>query len=154
MTLLHLALRLLVAVIFLQTITPAHAAEAKTILRNAAAKHKVPYVVALKIATKETRVKCGVWGDGGKSGGLLQIYWPTANSKYAIESFDGFKKMSCEELTDMGMRHLSTCWRMAKGNLWKTAACHNAGWGVLNGKPVPSMAKTYANIVAKMVDLN
>jgi hypothetical protein len=139
-----------IVMLLLQNVSTGNASDPKGLLLNLADKHKVPREVALKIGTKETGISCNKWGDGGKSGGILQIYWPTAQSKYAVDNFKRFKAMSCEELTDMGMQHLKTCWTMAKGNLWKASACHNAGWGIFSGKRIPSMAKRYADIVVRM----
>lgn len=148
MTLKHLGVA--VAAMLLLQNTVAHGSDPKGLLLKLADKHEVPREVALKIGRKETGVSCDKWGDGGKSGGILQIYWPTAQSKYAVETFEKFKGLSCEELTDLGMQHLKTCWRLAKGNLWKASACHNAGWGIFSGKRIPSMAKRYADIVVRM----
>lgn len=96
---------------------------------SSARRHGVPVSFALRVAKQESGVQCGRWGDRGKSGGPLQIYWPTARTMFGVRSFKRFRSMSCAALTDMGMRHLALAYRSARGNLWLSAKRHNAGIG-------------------------
>jgi hypothetical protein len=117
---------------------------AAVIVTAAAYRYGVPPSFALRIARQESGVQCGRWGDHGRSGGPLQIYWPSARMMFGVRSFKTFRQMSCASLTDLGMRHLKAAYRSARGNLWLAALKHNGGVGA---GPRNHMARNYANAV-------
>jgi hypothetical protein len=47
------------------------------------------------------------------------------------------------------MKHLAMCWRGAKGNQFRAAACHNGGFGVLKWKRIPKSIQAYARKVTR-----
>ena len=101
--------------------TRQRSSDASAIVTAAANRHGVPTSFALRVARQETGVRCGLWGDHGRSGGPLQIYWPTAHGMFGIRSFKTFRNLSCSALADLGMRHLAAAYRSA----------HAAGQAVL-----------------------
>jgi soluble lytic murein transglycosylase-like protein len=119
--------------------------DATVIITAAAYRYKVPTGFALRIARQETGVRCGLWGDHGRSGGPLQIFWPTAHGMFGVRSFKSFRRMSCAALTDLGMRHLAAAYRSAHGNQWLAALRHNGGIGA---GPRNHKAARYANAVS------
>lgn len=131
----------LAAVATMLMTTQAFATDATRLVETSARKHGVPVEFALKVAQKETGIKCGEIGSSGERG-PLQILPSTARQL----GYKNIRKASCAEQTDAGMEHLAKCYRGMGGNRWYTAACHNQGFSAISGR-VKNKAKRYANSV-------
>ncbi len=124
--------------------TSAQAADATGIVKQMARKHGVPQGFALRVARVESGVKCGRVGRAGERG-PLQILPRTA----AGLGYRNIRKASCATQTSAGMKHLAICWRGARGNAYRAAACHNGGIGTLRWKRIPKSVQAYARKVTR-----
>lgn len=122
----------------------AYAADATGIVKQMARKHGVPQSFALRVARVESGVKCGRIGRAGERG-PLQILPRTA----AGLGYKNIRKASCATQTSAGMKHLAICYRGARGNQFRAAACHNGGFGVLKWRRIPKSIQAYARKVAR-----
>lgn len=138
-------MRVIVAVMALAIATSAaQAKDATVIVKQMASKHGVPQSFALRVARVESGVKCGRVGRAGERG-PLQVLPRTA----AGLGYKNIRKASCATQTSAGMKHLAICWRGAKGNQFRAAACHNGGFGVLKWKRIPKSIQAYARKVTR-----
>lgn len=138
-------MKVIVAVMALAIATSAaQAKDATVIVKQMAAKHGVPQSFALRVARVESGVKCGRVGAAGERG-PLQVLPRTA----AGLGYKNIRKASCATQTSAGMKHLAICWRGAKGNQFRAAACHNGGFGVLKWKRIPKSIQAYARKVTR-----
>jgi soluble lytic murein transglycosylase-like protein len=138
-------MRVVIAVMALAIATSAaQAADATVIVKQMASKHGVPQSFALRVARVESGVKCGRVGAAGERG-PLQVLPRTA----AGLGYKNIRKASCATQTSAGMKHLAICWRGAKGNHFRAAACHNGGFGVLKWKRIPKSIQAYARKVTR-----
>lgn len=138
-------MRFVIAVMALAIATSAaQAKDATVIVKQMAAKHGVPQSFALRVARVESGVKCGRVGAAGERG-PLQVLPRTA----AGLGYKNIRKASCATQTSAGMKHLAICWRGAKGNQFRAAACHNGGFGVLRWKRIPKSIQAYARKVTR-----
>jgi soluble lytic murein transglycosylase-like protein len=138
-------MRVIIAVMALAiTTSAAQAADATVIVKQMASKHGVPQSFALRVARVESGVKCGRVGAAGERG-PLQVLPRTA----AGLGYKNIRKASCATQTSAGMKHLAICWRGAKGNQFRAAACHNGGFGVLKWKRIPKSIQAYARKVTR-----
>jgi soluble lytic murein transglycosylase-like protein len=122
----------------------AFAADATGIVKQMASKHGVPQSFALRVAKVESGVKCGRVGAAGERG-PLQVLPRTA----AGLGYKNIRKASCATQTSAGMKHLAICYRGARGNQFRAAACHNGGFGVLRWKRIPKSIQAYARKVTR-----
>ena len=122
----------------------AYAADATGIVKQMARKHGVPQSFAIRVARVESGVKCGRIGRAGERG-QLQILPRTA----AGLGYRNIRKASCATQTSAGMKHLAICYRGARGNQFRAAACHNGGFGVLKWRRIPKSIQAYARKVAR-----
>jgi soluble lytic murein transglycosylase-like protein len=138
-------MKIIVAVMALAIATSAaQAKDATVIVKQMASKHGVPQSFALRVARVESGVKCGRVGRAGERG-PLQVLPRTA----AGLGYKNIRKASCATQTSAGMKHLAICWRGAKGNQFRAAACHNGGFGVLKWKRIPKSIQAYARKVTR-----
>ena len=121
-----------------------YAADATGIVKQMASKHGVPQSFALRVARVESGVKCGRVGAAGERG-PLQVLPRTA----AGLGYKNIRKASCATQTSAGMKHLAICYRGARGNQFRAAACHNGGFGVLRWKRIPKSIQAYARKVVR-----
>lgn len=122
----------------------AYAADATGIVKQMARKHGVPQSFAIRVARVESGIKCGRIGRAGERG-PLQILPRTA----AGLGYKNIRKASCATQTSAGMKHLAICYRGARGNQFRAAACHNGGFGVLKWRRIPKSIQAYARKVAR-----
>jgi soluble lytic murein transglycosylase-like protein len=138
-------MRVVIAMMALAIATSAaQAKDATVIVKQMASKHGVPQSFALRVARVESGVKCGRVGAAGERG-PLQVLPRTA----AGLGYKNIRKASCATQTSAGMKHLAICWRGAKGNQFRAAACHNGGFGVLKWKRIPKSIQAYARKVTR-----
>jgi soluble lytic murein transglycosylase-like protein len=138
-------MRVVIAVMALAIATSAaQAKDATGIVKQMASRHGVPQSFALRVARVESGVKCGRVGAAGERG-PLQVLPRTA----AGLGYKNIRKASCATQTSAGMKHLAICWRGAKGNQFRAAACHNGGFGVLKWKRIPKSIQAYARKVTR-----
>ena len=123
---------------------PVMAADATGIVKQMARKHGVPQSFAIRVARVESGIKCGRIGRAGERG-PLQILPRTA----AGLGYRNIRKASCATQTSAGMKHLAICYRGARGNQFRAAACHNGGFGVLKWRRIPKSIQAYARKVAR-----
>ena len=121
--------------------TPAVADDATEIVTYSAIANKVPVEFALKVAERESGIRCGRVGKAGERG-PMQVLPKTATWL----GFKNIKNTSCAVQTNAGMKHLKMCFDGADGDMWLAAACHNQGISALSGK-VGKHAVRYANAV-------
>lgn len=122
----------------------ATAADATHLVKQMARKHGVPQSFALRVARVESGVKCGRVGRAGERG-PLQILPRSARGF----GYRNIAKAGCAAQTSAGMKHLAMCYRKARGNQYRAAACHNGGPGVLQWKRIPKSVQSYARKVAR-----
>lgn len=120
-----------------------YAADAHGIVRAEARRQGVPESFALRVAKIESGVKCGRVGRAGERG-PLQILPRSA----AGLGFRNIGKAGCATQTKAGMKHLAICWRGARGNAARAAACHNGGFGMLKRK-WPKSVRAYVRKVGR-----
>ena len=138
-------MRFIIAVMALAIATSAaQAADATGIVKQMASRHGVPQSFALRVARVESGVKCGRVGAAGERG-PLQVLPRTA----AGLGYKNIRSASCATQTSAGMKHLAVCYRGAKGNQFRAAACHNGGFGVLKWKRIPKSIQAYARKVTR-----
>lgn len=138
-------MKVIIAVMALAIATSAaQAADATGIVKQMASRHGVPQSFALRVARVESGVKCGRVGAAGERG-PLQVLPRTA----AGLGYKNIRKASCATQTSAGMKHLAICYRGARGNQFRAAACHNGGFGVLKWKRIPKSIQTYARKVTR-----
>ena len=120
----------------------AKADDAEAFVRQAASKAGVPVEFALRVARVESNIRCGLIGRAGERG-PLQIKPSTAKGL----GFSNIRNASCQRQTEAGMAHLALCYNGSKGNLRRTAACHNQGVSVIYGGRISQAANRYASKV-------
>jgi len=120
------------------------ASDATALVRAEAKRHGVPVAFALRVARAESGVKCGRVGAAGERG-PMQVLPRTA----AGLGYKNVRNASCATQTSAGMKHLAICWRGARGNQFRAAACHNGGFGVLKWKRLPKSVQAYARNVVR-----
>lgn len=128
----------------LPTPSPATASDATGLVVQAARKHGVPIGFALRVARVESGIKCGRVGKAGERG-PLQILPRSAKGL----GYRNIARAGCAAQTSAGMKHLAACYRKAGGNLYRAAACHNGGPGVLRWKRIPRSIQAYARKVTR-----
>lgn len=114
--------------VFLAAVSHSHAADATGYVTSAAKAHGVPVHFALKIARAESGVKCGRRNSKSTASGPLQVLKGTARG---LGYKGDIRRASCATQTHYGMKHLAMCWRGAKGNAKRAAACHYQGVSAL-----------------------
>lgn len=137
---------LILACIILGLVTEFAAADpgVERMVSRTAARYGVPPKLAIKVAQVETGNKCGVVGSHGERG-PLQIKPQSA----AGLGYKNIRAASCQRQLDAGMAHLLMCYKMARGNWYKTAACHNGGPGTLKKSRINYGIRQYVRMVMK-----
>lgn len=121
----------------------AEASDATRLVTSAAKRHGVPVSFALKIARQESGIQCGNHNASGATG-PLQIM---PRSARALGYRGHIRRASCATQTEYGMKHLAMCYRGAKGNQRRAAACHYQGISAL--KRVSRAGAAYAARVVR-----
>jgi len=121
----------------------ASAKDATGLVSAAAKRHAVPVSFALKIARQESGLRCGNHNASGATG-PLQIM---PRSARALGYRGNIRRASCATQTEYGMKHLAMCYRGAKGNQRRAAACHYQGVSAL--KRVTRAGAAYAARVVR-----
>lgn len=116
----------------------------KQMVEDTAVRYKVPPKLAVKVAEVETKNKCGLVGRRGERG-PLQINPKSAKSL----GYGNITHASCQVQLDAGMAHLAYCYKLAKGNWFRTAACHNGGPGALKRKKLGYNVRKYVQSVMR-----
>ncbi len=101
------------------------AASVTDLIHQEADKQGVPRGLAIKVAKRESGLRCNAFNRAGYYG-LFQLYPPTARGL-------GFRGVNSELLTcgaglTYGMKHVAICYRLAKGNWDRTDYCHRRGF--------------------------
>jgi soluble lytic murein transglycosylase-like protein len=123
----------------------AHAEPAvETMVRRTAERFGVPKELAVNVARVETGNSCGKVGAHGERG-PLQI----KPSSAAGLGYKNIKNASCQRQLDAGMAHLLMCYKAARRDWYRTAACHNGGPGVLKRGHVRSSVRRYVKMVLR-----
>jgi soluble lytic murein transglycosylase-like protein len=104
----------------------------------------VPPKLAVNVAKVETRNQCGLVGSHGERG-PLQI----RPSSAAGLGYKNIARASCQVQLNAGMAHLALCYKIAKGNWFRTAACHNGGPGAIKGKRIKHSVRNYVRSVMR-----
>lgn len=135
---------ILTVVAFALTNTSVHADSAVTYLYAAAHKYGVAPAFAMRVAKVESGYNCSVVGSHGEVG-PLQILPATARAL----GYSNIRHASCHTKTEAGMKHLAMCYRGARGNWSRAAACHNAGLASLKWRRYPSFTRNYVRMVMR-----
>lgn len=113
-------------------------------IHASAQKYGVAPAFAMRVARVESGFKCSVVGASGEVG-PLQILPATARGL----GYKNIRSASCRTKTDAGMKHLALCYRGAKGNWRRAAACHNAGVASLKWRRYPARTNHYVRMVMR-----
>lgn len=111
---------------FLIFSTPALASSVPDMVKSEAIKQGVPVGLALAIAKHESNFRCSAVGRGGERG-VMQIKPRTARGIGYRGSPAGLN--NCSIGIHYGMVYLRMAYRIAKGNIYRTALLYNAGLG-------------------------
>jgi len=120
------------------------ASDATALVRAEAKRHGVPVAFALRVARAESGVKCGRRNPKSTASGPLQVLKGTARG---LGYRGDIRRASCAVQTRYGMKHLAMCWRGAKGNVRRAAACHYQGVSAL--KRINRAGAAYARKVVR-----
>lgn len=111
---------------FLLFSTPALAGSVQDMVRSEAIRQEVPVGLAMAIAKHESNFRCNAVGRGGERG-VMQIKPRTARGVGYRGSPAGLN--NCSVGIHYGMVYLRMSYRIAKGNIYRTALLYNAGLG-------------------------
>lgn len=117
--------RLLLAGLLLFSV-PAAAESVQDMVRSEAIRQGVPVNLALAIAKLESNFRCSAVGRQGERG-VMQIKPRTARGMGYRGTPSGLN--NCKVGIYYGMKYLRAAYRLAKGNLYRTAILYNAGLG-------------------------
>ena len=106
--------------------TPALASSVPDMVRSEAIRQGVPVALALAVAKHESNFRCSAVGRGGERG-VMQIKPRTARGIGYRGSPAGLN--NCSVGIHYGMVYLRMAYRIAKGNIYRTALLYNAGLG-------------------------
>lgn len=133
----------IVAIMLFPALSPPPAmADVRHMVQQSAARHGVPAGLAVRISKVESGHSCGRVGRHGERG-PLQVLPSTARHM----GYRNIAKASCARQIDAGMAYLRHCYRGARGNQTRTAACYNAGPGALRWKRYPARVQQYVRKV-------
>jgi len=116
----------------------------ETMVKRTADRFGVPKELAVNVARVETGISCGKVGAHGERG-PLQI----RPSSAAGLGYKNIKHASCQRQLDAGMAHLLMCYKAARRNWYRAAACHNGGPGILKKRSMRRSVKIYARMVVR-----
>ncbi len=133
-------MRYILAVGFLIFSTPALAESVPDMVRREAIRQGVPVSLALTIARLESGFRCSAVGRGGERG-VMQIKPRTARGIGYRGTPSGLN--NCRVGIRYGMIYLRMAYRLAKGNVYRTALLYNGGLGTKRKR------SAYAEKVAK-----
>lgn len=122
---------------------PAAQASVEQMVQASAEKHGVPPGLALRISKVESKHSCGKVGSSGERG-PLQVLPSTARHL----GYRNIARASCASQIDAGMAYLGYCYRGARGDHRRAAACYNAGPRALKWKRYPARVQQYVRKVA------
>jgi soluble lytic murein transglycosylase-like protein len=111
---------------FLVISTPALAESVPDMVRSEAIRQGVPVSLAMAVAKAESNFRCSAVGRGGERG-VMQIKPQTARGIGYKGSASGLN--NCRVGIKYGMIYLRMAYRLAKGNIYKTALLYNGGLG-------------------------
>lgn len=111
---------------FLTFSTPALAESVPDMVRSEAIRQGVPVNLAMAVAKAESNFRCGAVGRGGERG-VMQIKPQTARGIGYRGPSSGLN--NCRVGIRYGMIYLRMAYRLAKGNIYRTALLYNAGIG-------------------------
>lgn len=106
--------------------TPALAESVPDMVRSEAIRQGVPVSLAMAVAKAESNFRCSAIGRGGERG-VMQIKPQTARGIGYKGSPSGLN--NCRVGIKYGMIYLRMAYRLAKGNIYKTALLYNGGLG-------------------------
>lgn len=114
------------AVALSAAISTASAGDVRQMVIEEAVRQGVPVQLALTVAEKESRFKCGAIGRHGERG-VMQIKPRTARGLGYRGSPSGLN--NCRTGIRYGMMYLRQAHKRADGNVYRTALYYNAGLG-------------------------
>lgn len=120
------------------------ASDATALVRAEAKRQGVPVAFALRVARAESGVQCGRRNPKSTASGPLQVLKGTARG---LGYKGDIRRASCAVQTRYGMKHLALCWRGAKGNARRAAACHYQGVSAL--RRITPAGASYARKVVR-----
>jgi len=120
------------------------ASDATALVRAEAKRHGVPVAFALRVARVESGVRCGRRNPKSTASGPLQVLKGTARG---LGYKGDIRRASCAVQTNYGMKHLAMCYRGAKGNQRRAAACHYQGVSAL--RRITPAGASYARKVVR-----
>lgn len=120
------------------------ASDATALVRAEAKRQGVPVAFALRVARAESGVQCGRRNPKSTASGPLQVLKGTARG---LGYKGDIRHASCAVQTRYGMKHLAMCWRGAKGNARRAAACHYQGVSAL--RRITPAGASYARKVVR-----
>ena len=106
--------------------TPALAESVPDMVRSEAIRQGVPVSLAMAVAKAESNFRCSAVGRGGERG-VMQIKPQTARGIGYKGSPSGLN--NCRVGIKYGMIYLRMAYRLAKGNIYRTALLYNGGLG-------------------------
>lgn len=106
--------------------TPALAESVPDMVRSEAIRQGVPVSLAMAVAKAESNFRCSAVGRGGERG-VMQIKPQTARGIGYKGSASGLN--NCRVGIRYGMIYLRMAYRLAKGNIYRTALLYNGGLG-------------------------
>ena len=106
--------------------TPAFAESVPDMVRSEAIRQGVPVSLAMAVAKAESNFRCSAVGRGGERG-VMQIKPATARGIGYRGPSSGLN--NCRVGIRYGMMYLKMAYRIAKGNVYRTALLYNAGIG-------------------------
>lgn len=119
-------MRLLILAGFIAVSSPALAESVPDMVRSEAIRQGVPVGLAMAIAKAESNFRCSAVGRGGERG-VMQIKPATARGIGYRGPSSGLN--NCRVGIRYGMMYLKMAYRIAKGNVYRTALLYNAGIG-------------------------
>jgi len=127
--------------------TPAVAESVQSMVRSEAIRQGVPVNLALAIAKLESNFRCSAVGREGERG-VMQIKPRTARGIGYRGTPSGLN--DCRTGIRYGMIYLRMAYKLAKGNLYRTALLYNAGLGTKRkrsayAEKVVQKARTYGS---------
>jgi len=118
--------------------------EVQRVLREAAARHGVPYRLALSVArTESSLLHMRVSGTGAM--GLMQLMPNTAKGLGVSDPFD------MAQNADGGVRYLKQLLRQYRGNVRRALAAYNAGPGRIPHRGPLTMPNETRSYVARII---
>lgn len=102
------------------------------LIHQEADRQGVPRDLAIKVAKRESGLRCNAYNKKDGTSGLFQLKPATARGL----GFRGntSELLSCNAGLTFGMKHLAICYRLANGNYARADACHRGGFRSISGR--------------------